>query len=152
MTDRWFEDYYPGAVFEYGDELITREETLAFAQRYDPQDFHLDDDKARDSMFGELVASGWMTCGLWMRMAVQNLLSPCSSLGSPGVDEIRWLVPVKPGDRLSVRTKITQARSSSSRPDRGIYWQESEVLRQDGTVVATIKGMGMARKRPVPMA
>ena len=119
IKERYFEDYGKGEVFESGDYLITREEVIDFAGRYDPQPFHLDEEAARQSIFGGLIASGWMTCGVLMRMLVDDFISPVSSMGSPGVDELRWLKPVRPGDRLRARVTVVDSRRSASRPDRG---------------------------------
>ena len=116
LKERYFDDYRKGEVVEVGDYLVTREEIIDFAGRYDPQPFHLDEAAARESIYGGLIASGWMTCGVLMRMLVDNFVSPVSSMGSPGIDELRWLKPVRPGDRLRARVTVVDTRRSSSRP------------------------------------
>jgi acyl dehydratase len=148
IKERYFEDYPAGEVLEVGDHLVTREEIVAFASRYDPQPFHLDDDAARESIYGGLIASGWMTCSVVMRMLVDHVISPISSMGSPGIDELRWLRPVRPGDRLRARVTVLETRRSSSRPDRGIIRLQQEALNQHDEVVLSMRGMGMYRCRP----
>ena len=145
--DRYFEDYLVGEVMQYGQYRITAEEIIEFASRYDPQPFHLDEQAGRESHFGGLVASGWMTGSVMMRMMTDHYLSRVASMGSPGLDEIRWLAPVRPGDVLSVRSTVLDARASRSKPDRGVIWSEHQVLNQTGEVVMTVKGMGMYRRR-----
>ncbi|MEZ5653407.1 MAG: MaoC family dehydratase [Burkholderiaceae bacterium] len=146
--DRYFEDYTVGEVLEYGHYPVTAEEIVEFATRYDPQRFHLDEQAGRESHFGGLVASGWMTGAAMMRMMVDHYISQVASMGSPGLDEIRWLAPVRPGDVLSVRSTVTDARGSRSKPDRGVIWTEHQVLNQRREVVMSVKGMGMYRRRP----
>ena len=146
--DRWFEDFTPGQVFEFGDYKMTLAEILGFATRYDPQPFHTDPDAARGSAFGELVASGWNTAAIAMRLLVDHFIPANSAMGSPGVDELRWTRPVKPGDRLSMRVTITETRLSRSKPDRGIVHNTTEVLNQHNEVVMTMRGMAMFRARP----
>jgi len=148
LKERYFEDYRKGEVAEVGNYLITREEIVEFARRYDPQPFHIDEDAARDSMFGGLVASGWMTCGVLMRMLVDNFVSSVASMGSPGIDELRWLKPVRPGDRLRARVTVTDLRRSSSKPDRGVIHFHQEAINQHDEVVLSMRGMGLYRCRP----
>ncbi len=147
LRERFFEDYAAGEVFEFGDYLITREEIIEFASRYDPQAFHLDEAAAAKSHFGGLAASGWMTCSVLMRMLVDNYISPRSSMGSPGLEEIRWLQPVRPGDRLRVRVTIDSTRPSASKPDRGFVMASQQVLNQRDQVVLSVRGTGMYRTR-----
>lgn len=144
----YFEDFTPGMTLTFGDRLVTAEEIVAFAREYDPQPFHLDDEAGRGTHFGGLVASGWQTAGFMMRMLVDHMLSPQASLGSPGVDELRWLRPVRPGDRLSVRVEVLETRLSRSRPGMGTVRQRSEVLNQGGEVVMSTVSVGMFRTRP----
>ena len=125
IKERYFEDYRAGEVLVVGDHEVTREEIVAFASRYDPQSFHLDDDAGRESIYGGLIASGWMTCSVVMRLLVEHVISPVSSMGSPGVDELRWLRPVRPGDRLRARVTVLETLRSSSRP-RGSRKARSE--------------------------
>lgn len=148
FKQRWFEDYPVGEVHEFGDYLVTAEEIIDFATRYDPQAFHVDPDAARASNFGGLVASGWMTASVMMRLLVDHVVSAVSSMGSPGIDELRWLKPVRPGDRLRGRLEIVESRRSVSKPDRGIVHMRQQVLNQHGEVVMSYLGMGMYRCRP----
>lgn len=148
LAERYFEDYRPGEVHEFGDYLVTREEIIDFARRYDPQPFHLDDDAAAESIYGGLISSGWLTCSVLMRMLVDHFISPVASMGSPGIDELRWLKPVRPGDRLRARVTITDTRRSTSKPDRGIVQIRQEAINQDGEVVLAMRGMGMYKCRP----
>jgi acyl dehydratase len=144
---RFFEDYRPGATEEFGSASVDAEEIVSFARRFDPQLFHLDVEAARRSSFGGLVASGWHTAAMVMRVMVDHLLSPASSLGSPGVDELRWLLPVRPGDVLSVRATVTEVRPSRRRPDRGTVHARVEVLNQDHRTVMTMNAMFLVRRR-----
>lgn len=144
---RYFEDLAPGLVLEFGDRLITAEEIVAFARDYDPQPFHLDEAAGRQTHFGGLVASGWQTCGIMMRLMVDHYLCPETSLGSPGLDELRWLRPVRPGDRLRVRLEVLETRVSRSRPEMGTVRQRTEVLNQKDEVVMTTISVGMIRRR-----
>ena len=133
--DRWFEDYVPGAVHDLGSVMVDEQEIIAFARQFDPQPFHLDKERAEKSAFGGLIASGWHTACMAMRLIVDHYLSEVSSEGSPGIDELRWLRPVRPGDQLSVRATILDARLSRSRPERGIVRSQIETLNQDEEVV-----------------
>ena len=133
--DRWFEGYVPGAVHDLGSVVVDEKEVIAFAQQFDPQPFHLDKERAEKSAFGGLIASGWHTACMAMRLIVDHYLSEVSSEGSPGIDELRWLRPVRPGDQLSVRVTILDARLSRSRPERGIVRSQIETLNQDEEVV-----------------
>ena len=142
INDRYFEDYIPGAVHEFGSVIAEEDEMVAFARRFDPQPFHTDPEKAKKSMFGALIASGWYTASLAMRLKVDHFISHVASLGSPGVDELRWLKPVFAGDTLSVRVTIIEAKRSSSKPDRGYVHMLNEVLNQKREVVMTMKSGG----------
>ena len=145
---RWFEDITTGSVYEFGDHEMTGADIIEFASRFDPQPFHIDPAAAGDSIFGGLIASGWHTGSVVMRLMVDHYLTPESSLGSPGVDEIRWIVPVRPGDRLRVRSTVLDTEPSRSKPDRGIVHSRTEVLNQNDQMVMTLKGMAMIRRRP----
>jgi acyl dehydratase len=145
--NRYFEDYVPGSVHELGTVTISESEIIEFAKRYDPQPFHTDAEEARHTQFGGLIASGWQTAGLMMRLAAERYLSRVASLASPGVDELRWTQPVRPGDTLSVRATVLEARASTSKPDRGLVRTLFEVLNQRGEIVMTVKGMNMLRRR-----
>ncbi len=144
----YWDDFAVGAVREFGQQLVTREEVLAFAARYDPQPFHLDDAAAQASLFGQLSASGWHTCAMTMGMLVRGLLLQCASLGSPGMDNLRWLKPVFPGDTLRVRSTVLQARLMASRPGVGLVRSQTQTLNQHGDVVLEMQGWGMYRCRP----
>ncbi|MBI3445494.1 MAG: MaoC family dehydratase [Magnetospirillum sp.] len=149
ITDRWFEDYIPGAVHEFGSIAVEEEEVIAFAKRYDPQDFHTDPVAARDTIFGGLIASGWQTAGLMMRLYADHYLTKCASLASPGVDELRWKQPVRPGDTLSVRVTILDAVPSKSKPDRGVVTSFIEVLNQNTEVVLSMRAVNMIARRSI---
>lgn len=147
IDDRYFEDYVPGAVFRFGEIAISAEEIVDFGRRYDPQDFHTDAAAAAQTPFGGLIASGWQTAALMMRMYCDHYLSKNASLASPGVDELRWTRPVRPGDRLSLRVTVAEARRSASKPDRGLVRSAIEVLNRDGEVVMTMTAMNLLRCR-----
>lgn len=144
----YFEDFTPGRVFELGSVVLTDDEIIEFATRFDPQPFHIDPAAAADTMFGGIIASGWHTCSACMRLMVDGMISDTASLGSPGMDEIRWLAPVRPGDRLTARTTVDEARPSRSKPDRGTVTLTTEMENQDGVVVMRMRGMGMYGRRP----
>lgn len=146
--ERWFDDFRAGEVFEFGDRLIDEAEIVAFARQFDPQPFHVDAQAALRSIYGGLIASGWHTTALMMRMMVDHFIPTLSSMGSPGMDEVRWLKPVRPGDRLRVRLTVAEVRPSSSKPDRGVLHQQLTVLNQRDEPVMTCRGMGMYRRRP----
>lgn len=145
--DRYFEDYAEGSVHEFGTVEVTTDEIIAFACRYDPQSFHTDPETAKESIYGGLIASGWLTAALMMRLIVDHYLPRAASLGSPGVDELRWSLPVRPGDRLTVRAAVVQARVSQSKPDRGIVRTAVEVLNQRREVVMTMLALNFIRRR-----
>lgn len=144
----YFEDFVPGSVREFGAKTVTREAVLAFAREFDPQPFHLDDTAAEASLFGRLSASGWHTCAMTMRMICDDHLLEAASLGSPGIDSLRWLKPVYPGDTLRVRLEVLESRPMGSRPDVGLVRSRWEVLNQDREVVLRMEGWGMFRRRP----
>jgi acyl dehydratase len=149
---RWFEDYAAGQIYEFGPVVMEEAEILDFGRRFDPQPFHTDPAIGEASPFGGLAASGWHVCAVMMRLLVDGLISRTASLGSPGVDQIRWVKPVRPGDALSCRLKITSARRSQSRPDRGIISMDIAVLNQNKEVVMTCSAVGMYRTRPAQIA
>ena len=132
---RYFEDYVPGVTFECGTVSMDEAAIVAFAKEYDPQPFHTDPAAAAMSQYGGLIASGWHTLAVTMRPLVEKYLSADSSLGSPGVDEVRWPAPVRPGDTLHIRATVTSARRSQSKPDRGIIQTHIEVTNQHATPV-----------------
>lgn len=144
MTDqperaaRYFEDYVPGFTLDCGSFTMSEADIIAFAEKYDPQPFHIDPVGAKDGPFGGLIASGWHTASMMMRQLVEHWISPESSLGAAGIDEIRWTKPVRPGDTLHVRATILESRRSASKPDRGIIKTRAELTNQDGDVVMTL--------------
>jgi len=134
-NERYFEDYVPGSVYEFGSIVVEEKEIIEFAKRYDPQVFHTDPVAARNTRFGGLIASGWHTAAISMRLFVDHYISHVAGMGSPGVDEIRWFTPVRPGDELSIRVKVLEAKRSQSKPDRGAVRAFMEVLNQNREVV-----------------
>jgi len=143
VGDLYLEDHLPGSVYEFGSIVVEEKDIVEYATRYDPQVFHVDPEAARRTSFGGLVASGWHTAALAMRLLVDHWLSRMANLGSPGIDELRWLKPVRPGDVLSVRLTIMEVRRSQSKPDRGIVRGFVEVLNHSGEVVTTWKGINI---------
>ena len=148
VEKRYFEDYVAGSVHEFGPISVEEAEIIEFARRYDPQVFHTDPEAAKQTMYGGLIASGWHTAGLMMRLLVDHYLSHVASLGSPGVDELRWLRPVRPGDELSVRVTVVETRRSSSKPDRGIVRSFVEVINQNREVVMSVEAVNFLLCRP----
>jgi acyl dehydratase len=147
IDGRYFEDYRPGAIYEYGHTTVTEAEIVEFATRFDPQPIHVDAAYAAAGPFGGLIASGWHTAGLFTRMFVDHYISHVASLASPGVDELRWPVPVRPGDRLHMRTTILEARGSTSKPDRGIVRTRCELFNQDDRQVFHQIAVNFFRRR-----
>ena len=145
--DRWFEDYVPGDVHEFGAIAVEEAEVLAFGRRFDPQVFHTGPDAATATEYGGLIASGWHTASLMMRLYADHYLSHVATLVSPGVDEVRWLLPVRPGDVLSIRVTVLEARRSRSKPDRGLVRSGVEVLNQRREAVMTMTGLNFIRRR-----
>ncbi|CAG2143136.1 hypothetical protein LMG31506_02779 [Cupriavidus yeoncheonensis] len=144
----YFEDFAVGSRRELGSYLVTEEEILGFARQYDPQPFHIDKEAAAKSIYGGLISSGWMTCSIMMRLLVLSTTGKSASMGSPGVDEIRWLKPVHAGDTLTVVLNVLDSRPSQSKPDRGVVHTQWEATNQRGELVCTVKGMGMYGRRP----
>ncbi|QRQ86517.1 MaoC family dehydratase [Cupriavidus oxalaticus] len=144
----YFEDFEVGSRRELGSYVVTEEELLAFARQYDPQPFHIDKEAAANSIYGGLISSGWMTCSIMMRLLVLSTTGKSASMGSPGVDEIRWIKPVYAGDTLTVVLNVLDTRASQSKPDRGIVHTQWEATNQRGELVCTVKGMGMYGRRP----
>jgi acyl dehydratase len=147
IDDRYFEDYQVGETYQFGMADVSEEGIVAFAREFDPQPFHVDAKAAADGPFGGIIASGWHTCGLMMRLYADHYLSRVASLGGPGVDELRWLAPVRPGDQLSVRATVEQARRSRSKPDRGLVHTRVEVLNQHSEVVMSAVILNFLRLR-----
>ncbi len=147
IDDRYFEDYTADSVYEFGPMRVEEGEMIEFARRYDPQPYHVDPEAARKSAFGGLIASGWFTAALTMRLLVDHYISRVASMGSPSAGEVRWLRPVRPADELSLRVEILEARRSESKPDRGIVRAFVEVLNQHREVVMTLEAVGIYRCR-----
>ncbi len=143
----WFEDFAVGDRTAFGRYAVTREEVVRFATAYDPQPFHLDDGAAAKSLFGRLAASGWHTCAMAMRMMCDGYLLHSAALGSPGVERLSWPAPVFPGDVLSMRNTVLEARLLASRPGVGLVRSRSEVLNQDAQVVLSMEGVGFFARR-----
>ena len=148
VRPRWFEDYVPGAVHELGTITVDGDEMRRFAAQFDPQSYHVDPEAAAQTHFGGLIASGWHTGSMMMRLLAINYLAPESSLGSPGIETLRWPRPVRPGDVLTVRVTVQGARRSQSRPDRGIVQSLIEVSNQNGEVVMTANPANLVLCRP----
>ena len=137
-AERFFEDYRAGSVHEVGSVQVNKDEVIDFARRYDPQVFHVDEKAAERTIFGGLIASGWHTGALMMRLLADNFLSKAASLGAPAVDELRWHLPVRPGDVQSVRVSVLETRRSRSKPDRGVMRCRIEVTNQRGEVAMSL--------------
>ena len=148
MAYRYFEDFQAGQSLELGSYTITREEILAFARQFDPQPFHTDEERAKDSLFGGLVASGWHTVSIFMRLLVDGLLRDAASMGSPGVDELRWLQPVRPGDTLRARFTVRETNPSARHANRGTIISLCEVFNQRDEVVMRLSGRHIMGRRP----
>ena len=146
-SDRYFEDYVEGDVHRFGTIAVEADEIITFAKRFDPQTMHTDPKAAKSGPFGGLIASGWHTAGLMMRLYVEHYLTQVASLASPGRDELRWLKPVRPGDTLSVRVTVLKTVPSKSKPDRGAVTSFVEVINQAGEVVMTLKVVNIIAKR-----
>ena len=155
MTDhglRYFDDYLPGATYDCGSISVDQAGIVSFAREFDPQPFHVDPEAAASGPYGGLIASGWHTAVLLMRQLVEHYVSAEASLGSPGLDEIRWPYPVRPGDTLRVRATVIEARRSLSKPDRGIVRTMAEAVNQDDRAVMRATAINFFRVRPVPGA
>ncbi|HZP88680.1 MAG TPA: MaoC family dehydratase [Burkholderiales bacterium] len=146
-AELYWEDFKVGDVAPMGEKRVDKEEIIAFARAYDPQPFHIDEAAAQASMYGGLIASGWHTVAMVMRMMVDSYLSKSASLGSPGVDNVRWLKPVRPGDTIRGRRQVLETRASQSRPDMGVVKTRWEVFNQNDELVMTMEGYGMFSRR-----
>ncbi len=144
---RYFEDFSVGDATEVGPVTVSETEIVDFAERFDPQPFHIDAEAAKASPFGGLIASGWHTTALFMGMFVRAVLLDSASLGSPGVEEIRWTAPVRPGDTLHGRSTVTDVQPSATNPRRGTVFTTNEVWNQDDTLVLTLKARGFFARR-----
>jgi acyl dehydratase len=149
IDDRYFEDYLAGSVYEYGYLTVTEDEILAYAREFDPQKIHIDREYADAGPFKGLIASGWHTGGVCMKFYVAHYLSHAASLASPGIDELRWPAPVRPGDTLRMRATITETRPSQSKPDRGLIVTTCELFNQDDVKVMSMRAMNLVGKRPM---
>ncbi|MEO7039428.1 MAG: MaoC family dehydratase [Candidatus Elarobacter sp.] len=149
MTVRYLEDFPVGAEAEFGSVVVDEGEVRAFAERYDPQPFHTDPEAATRSPYGGLIASGWHTGSMMMRLVVDHFIDAETSLGSPGLGPIHWKLPVRPGDTLRVRARILENRRSTSKPDRGLITFTCDVLNQRDEIVMTVEHwVGIMRARP----
>ena len=144
----YFEDMVLGQTIPVGSKTVTAEEIHAFAEAFDPQSFHIDPAAAAKSIYGGVIASGWHTCAMMMRPVVDGLMCDASSMGSPGVDAVRWMLPVRAGDTLTLSYRTTGVKASTSKPDRGVVRSIWIATNQHGQQVCTIEGMGMFARRP----
>lgn len=147
METRFWEDFKVGEIEQIGGKKVEQDELIDFARQFDPQPFHVDEAAAKSSMYGGLIASGWHTCAMVMRMMCDAYLVKSASVGSPGIDNLKWLKPVRPGDTIQARRTTLESRTSKSRPEIGIVRNLWEVFNQDGELVMTMEGYGMFRRR-----
>ena len=148
IDDRYLEDYTEGARYSFGEESVNADEIMEFARRYDPQSIHTDPEAAAAGPFGGLIASGWQTAALMMRLFADNYLTSVASLASPGIDELRWVRPLRPDDRLTLICETTGVRPSRTKPDRGILTTDVTLVNQDGDPILTATAMNMVAQRP----
>ena len=144
----YWEDFTPGRVFEYGSRTLSEAEIIRFATDWDPQRYHTDPARAKESPYGGVIASGWHTGCVMMRLMCDAYLSEASCIGSPGIDEWRFTLPVRPGDTLRYRAKVLEARASASKPDRGIVKWHWELLNQRDEIPVTMIGTQFFLRRP----
>jgi acyl dehydratase len=145
---KYLEDFAVGERRRLGTTHVAEADVIRFATEFDPQPFHIDAEAAKDSIYGSVIASGWHTCAMTMRVLVDSYLKESASMGSPGIDELRWLKPVRPGDTLTVFSTAEDVTFSKSKPDRGILTSVTEVENQHGEVVLTMRGKSMMKRRP----
>ncbi len=145
---KYLEDFPVGERRRLGTTHVAEADVIRFATEFDPQSFHIDAEAAKDSIYGSVIASGWHTCAMTMRVLVDSYLKESASMGSPGIDELRWLKPVRPGDTLTVFSTAEDITFSKSKPDRGILTSVTEVENQAGELVLTMRGKSMMRRRP----
>ena len=143
----YWEDFYPGQVLETGGLSLSEEEIIEFAKKYDPQPFHIDSEKAKQSVFGGLIASGWQTAAVAMRLMCDSYLLESSCVGSPGLDELRWMKPVRPDDTLRLRSTVIESTPSGKQPNRGTVLFRWEILNQNGEVVLSMLGRQLFLRR-----
>jgi acyl dehydratase len=149
VSERYFEDFTVGAVFKPSGRVnVTKEDIIAFATKFDPQPFHLDEEAGRKSIFGRLVASGWHTAAITMSLIARSEYRPAGGSIGLGFDTLNWPIPVKPGDELRIESEIIEMRGSKSRPDRGLIKIRTRTLNQDGDVVQEVVGNILAPRRP----
>ena len=148
VDDRYLEDYTEGGRYRFGEESVNAEEIMEFARRYDPQSIHTDPEAAAEGPFGGLIASGWQTAALMMRLFADNYLTSVASLASPGIDELRWVRPLRPDDKLTLLCETTGVRASRTKPDRGILTTDVTLLNQDDEPILTATAMNMVARRP----
>lgn len=147
MITRYWEDFKVGEIEQIGAKRVDKDEIIAFARQFDPQSFHVDEAAAKQSMYGGLIASGWHTGAMVMRMMCDAYLLQSASVGSPGLDNLKWLKPVRPGDTIRAQRTTLETRVSKSKPDIGIVSNLWEVFNQNGEIVMSIQGYGMFRRR-----
>jgi acyl dehydratase len=147
VPELYFEDFEPGRVYELGSHTVTEDEIVDFARAWDPQPFHVDPVAAQSSPFGGLIASGWHTGSLWMRLYVDSMLGSAAAMGSPGIEELRWLAPVRPGDTLTARMTVLETTPSERNPGRGTIRSRSEMVNQDGVTVMSMLSRGHFARR-----
>ena len=145
----YFEDFFAGQELALGSRTVTEQEIVTFATEFDPQPFHVDHDAAGASIFGGVIASGWHTCSMMMRIVVDGLMASAASMGSPGLEKVRWIVPLRAGDTINVTYLTTAVKASASKPDRGVVYSTWKAVNQHGELVCTIEGMGMFGRRPI---
>lgn len=145
--DRYFEDYEVGATYELGSFTLSEQEIIEFARRFDPQRFHVDPAAAAASPYGGIIASGWHTGSAMMRLLADHFISAVAGLGSPGLDEVRWHKPTRPGAAMTVRVTVLDKRRSQSKPDRGIFSHKVEVFDPAGELAMTVRGKGLVKLR-----
>jgi len=148
MPELYLDDLKPGTTIDLGTASLSRDEIVRFAEAYDPQPFHLDEAAAKGSIYGGLIASGWQTVCIFMRLFADGLLNRADAMGSPGVDELRWLKPVRPGDELAARVEVLEVRPSRSKPDRGVARLRCSVADGDGVDVLTFSANVIFGRRP----
>ncbi|MGC8498578.1 MAG: MaoC family dehydratase [Acidimicrobiales bacterium] len=147
-AERYFEDYVPGALYEYGERPVSEREIIEFATAYDPQDFHVDADAAAAGPFGGLIASGFHSAALAMRLLADHYVSWVASLGSPGLEALAWPAPLRPGDRVRLRAEVLEARASASKPDRGIVRTRVQLLTDRDLMVVEATIVNLLARRP----
>lgn len=148
MALRYFDDFRIGEKTQLGSREVTEDEMFAFAQQWDPQRIHVDRDFAAAAHFGGIIASGWYTCAVFMRLLVDGMLKEASAIASPGVDTIRWIRPVRPGDVLRAEAVVIETTASQTKPDRGLVKHDCKVFNQAGELVMTLRTLALFSRRP----